>query len=1371
MSTARNSLSDLTFLWFRCLAGCLLGLVCCSGLSGQQTPIPAPLAPWKDWVVWDLQNLECPAIYNQYEKKICYWPGQLSLDLNGEGGTWRMVVTAFAETWFPLPGNSQSWPSGVVLEGKPIVVVERNERPAVKLPAGRHELSGLFRWNQMPQQLGVPASVGLVALQVDGEEIPGPSWDESGNLWLRRTQMDQVGEDQLSVQVYRLIQDGIPLSLRTRLEVTVSGRSREEDFGIVLPEGWKVTELNSPIPVAMDRRNQLRAQLRAGKWMIELEAVRNAPITSIGFPEGDQQVIDQELVALQPDPKLRLLELENVLAVDASQTTFPKDWAVFQTYLWNTAEPILLVEKLRGMGAQRSEELSVDRKLWFAGDGQRLMFRDVVQSRGYRWRLDTAAAQELGAVRIGGEGQVVSLNPGSGNEGVELRTRSVNLEAVGQVHSRNLIPASGWEADVDRLSATLELPPGWRALAVFGPDKVTGDWLTAWTMLDLFLWLIFGLAVTRVWGMPAGLVAFLGFGLSYHEHYSPRYLWFALLIPAAISYVMPAGRTKVAFQRIQLFALVLLLIGLIPYIVVQVQSGLYPQLEPNGFHYQQRQGFIMAAKTAALSRDDYYYRDYVLSESAQAESNSQRFQDKGSGTFAKFSSKNLLADPKQQVQTGPASPEWSWIQVLCDWDGPVSESQRIEPVLLPPWVNRSLVPLRVGLLLALLLILCDASLLNKFKIGRRESAGRRMGALWFGLSFGLWFVWGSAGPAMAQDFPDERMLQVLRSRLLQAPDAFPKAAEIPTVDLRIEDNRVVMQAEIHAAATAAIPLPGQLNQWSPVRVLVNGQAYELVCRQDGYLWIVLDRGVYQVTVESRLADSSSWELRYLLKPRFVTIDAPGWTTQGLVQGKPESQVLFTREQPQTEAGFAYDRNELNALVEVERAIEIGLVWQVNTTVRRFKGAEKSVALNIPLLPGERVLTTGASVGPQGVEVRLGPNEQQFNWVSELPISETLTLSASETDQWVERWQLMASPSWNLGYQGLPPIFENSEPALLPCWYPWPGEQVELKLSSPVAVPGATATVQNVVQEITLGNRQQKSVLTMNIDCSVGGDFRLSLNPQAEISDLTVSGRGIPVRRDGQDVVIPVSPGRQAVVLKWQSIADLQTRMQVERVGLPIEAANITTVVSVPRSRWILWASGPTLGPAVRIWTILLVALIAALVLGSLPQSPLKGWEWLLLVIGLTQIPISLALVVVGWLLVLKWMGNRHGESKSAWFYNLQQIGIILLTLIALFAMVTAVSEGLLGNPKMFIGGNDSTSTQLRWYEPFVFDQLSRPVIFSVSIWFYRLAMLLWALWLAASLLKWLKLGWESFVKNGFFKSRSIRPAPDPEPWQSGESPA
>ena len=44
---------------------------------------------------------------------------------------------------------------------------------------------------------------------------------------------------------------------------------------------------------------------------------------------------------------------------------------------------------------------------------------------------------------------------------------------------------------------------------------------------------------------------------------------------------------------------------------------------------------------------------------------------------------------------------------------------------------------------------------------------------------------------------------------------------------------------------------------------------------------------------------------------------------------------------------------------------------------------------------------------------------------------------------------------------------------------------------------------------------------------------------------------------------------------------------------------------------------------------------------------------------------------------------------------------------------------------------------------------------------YRGAMLAWALWLAVSLLRWLRWGWLSFSEGGFWKSAPPKPKPIP----------
>ncbi len=54
------------------------------------------------------------------------------------------------------------------------------------------------------------------------------------------------------MKLYAALEDGIPLWLRTEIELTVSGKSREEDLGTILPEGWKLAAVESQIPVAID---------------------------------------------------------------------------------------------------------------------------------------------------------------------------------------------------------------------------------------------------------------------------------------------------------------------------------------------------------------------------------------------------------------------------------------------------------------------------------------------------------------------------------------------------------------------------------------------------------------------------------------------------------------------------------------------------------------------------------------------------------------------------------------------------------------------------------------------------------------------------------------------------------------------------------------------------------------------------------------------------------------------------------------------------------------------------------------------------------------------------------------------------------------
>ena len=1314
------------------LVVCLLfgtALILNERAEGQQRSIPEVLRPWEDWVTWSDTQRDCPTTYNSANDRICFWPSQLALAADQQSGSWDITVTVFAETWVPLPGSSEVWPLNVRANGAAVVVVERAGGPAVQLPTGRHELAGEFKWERMPQSIAIPQQVGLLSLTVDNETVEVPSWDASGHVWLQRIQTKEAEKDFVAAKVYRLIEDGIPIWLRTEVELTVSGKSREEVLGWVLPAGWKLATIESPLPVAVDDRARMKAQVRAGKWTISLHAFRTADVREIQFAQDAKPITSRELLGFKARPEFRLAEIEGLQSVDVTQTTFPTKWGQLPVYQWETSSAFKLIEKIRGMGLQRPEGLSINRQFWLDEDGKSLTYRDTVNGQMQQiWRLDVAAGQELGAVRVDGKGQLITANPKTGAHGVEIRTRNLNMEAIGRIDRTKQLSATGWQTDVDSLGWTIALPPGWRLFALFGADRVEGDWLTAWSLLDLFLLLIFSIAVVRMWGFQAGVVAFLAFGLAYHEPGSPRLAWIFLLMPMALLRVVLEGTGRRWIMAWGYFAVALLIITLVPFVASQIQSTLYPQLEIPGVNY--------------ASRGMFWWLDAIYERSARigampSVTRALEQQAVIAERAAQVEIPNLLYDPKARIQTGPGPPEWNWNQVFCQSDGPVSAEQQIKPVLISQTQHKLLSIARLTFLLALFAIFFDVKLRTPFSKRRTAAAAVVL----------LMCVFPSQLPAA--EIPDESMLNTLRERLLEPADAYPHAGEIPSVELKLDGNRVQLDAEIHTALEVAVPLPGRLSVWTPVSVTIDEKPAELVCRREEYLWIVLPQGVHRVAVESILADLTDWEWTFLLRPRRVAITAPGWNVSGVrSNGIPEQQVFFARQQRGTEGAAAYDRKDFDAVVAVDRHVETGLIWQVRNQVNRLSAPGKAISLRVPLLPGENVLTSNVEVEDGLIEVQLGAGQEQFTWMSDLPVAAEINMLAPQTEQWVERWYLVTSPVWHMAPSGLAPVFEAQQQNLIPVWYPWPGEAVTLSFQKPTAVSGDTVTVQHARHDTTLGRRQRTTQLKLDVECSLASDFVIEMDSAADISSLSVDGKSIPVRLDGSQLILPVHPGKQTVEVAWKTDQEMAAIVGTGLVKLPVEGSNINTVMRVPESRWVLWAAGPLRGPAVRFWAILMFAIPAAVALGSLSLSPLRRLEWVLLTIGLTQVHVVAALIVVAWLFMLSRRGKRDPAQARRWLFNISQVGLVLVTLTALGILIVIVGKGLLGNPEMFIVGNNSSRTFLQWFQPRVDQVLPEPYIVSISVWFYRLLMLFWALWLAAALLRWLTWGWRQFSNGG-----------------------
>jgi hypothetical protein len=207
-------------------------------------------------------------------------------------------------------------------------------------------------------------------------------------------------------------------------------------------------------------------------------------------------------------------------------------------------------------------------------------------------------------------------------------------------------------------------------------------------------------------------------------------------------------------------------------------------------------------------------------------------------------------------------------------------------------------------------------------------------------------------------------------------------------------------------------------------------------------------------------------------------------------------------------------------------------------------------------------------------------------------------------------------------------------------------------------------------------------------------------------------------------------------------------MSTPQVDLGTASVNANLNIGLGRDRWVLFAMGPKLGPAVLFWGVLIVIFIVSLGLGKIRLTPLTNRQWFLLLVGLSQIPLESAGVVIAWLMLLGW--RKTQQASGLRYFNALQVVIGVLTLVSLGLLFFAVEQGLLSSPDMQIIGNQSSAFNLNWYQDRSPSTLPVATLISVPLMVYRLLMLAWSLWLALSLLNWIKWGWECFSSNGLW---------------------
>ncbi len=1385
----------------------LLAVALLSSLASAAGPRPESIPPalweWAPWVLHDQKDALCPFLHGT-ETNACAWPGRLALTLDDKGGRFTQSFKVFGrDAWLPLPGEAKRWPQHVQIDGRPAVVVSDGEdNPTVLLSAGEHVVTGDFEWDALPEALEIPPDTGLLSLSVKGQAVSIPNRDGEGRVFLQR-ESTQEETDRVELDVHRLVSDEIPLTLVTQLTLKVSGRSREVLFGRALPEGFVPMELTSGLPVRVEPDGHLRVQVRPGTWVLRLSARGEGPIASLQRPDPQGTWVEgDEVWVFDARPSLRQVLVEGVNAVDPTQTTLPNEWKGFPAYAMGQKDVIKLTERRRGDSEPAPDVLNLSRTLWLDFDGTGYTVSDKMSGQLHRsWRLDVQPGTELGRVVTSGADQSITRLDANAKAGVELRQGGLALEADSRLTGDiGHLSAVSWDADFNSVSATLQLPPGWQLISASGADSVPGTWVDRWTLFDLFLVLIIAVAMGRLFGVPWGALALVTLGLGWLEEDVPQYTWLVVLALEGLFRVLPGGKLKALFKVTRFAAWAALVVMTLTFAVQHVREGMYPALAQHNrslggvktwseYNLDNEAQYARSSSVEAFEQNQNDFKgDYDNAPQGnvfglnQVQQNMPRSlnmkppppQKALSGKKRSFNVRDY--DKNATVQTGPGLPRWDWRPMQIRFSGPVQRDQQLSLFFLGPKVNLVLSFLRVFLLGLLLLCVLGfpggfwppgLKAMVKTAPPEEEEPPAAGSAARSGLAVLLVLLGGlnaRAGGEEMPEPPENLMLEQLKARLLEKPDCAPSCASIPRLQLEATAKLLRLRLEVLSGAQTAVPLPGSAAQWVPETVLLDGKPASGLRRgEDGTLWLQVPPGAHQVLLEGALPPRDQVQVGLPLRAYRVEAKLDGWTLDGLHEdGVADENLQLSRKATNEKGqGASLQVGTLPPFVRVERTLVLGLQWTVETRVERVTPVGNAVVLEVPLLAGESVTSSEVRVQGGKALVNMGANVTELAWSSVLEAKAPLELVAPKGLPWVEVWRLDVSPVWHVALNGIPVVHQQDASGVrMPEWRPWPGEKVTVEVLRPEALQGQTLTIDQSSLSITAGARATDVTFTANFRSSRGGLHAFTLPVGATMQNVTISGAQQPIRQEGQTVAIPLVPGSQQVVLTWREGTSMGTSWTTPAIDVGTATVNADIEVNVPRDRWVLLVRGPGLGPAVLFWSFLLVLLVVSVGLGRTKLTPLSTLRWVLLALGLSQVPIPAIVFVFAWLLFLGWR-EKTPELTSGWF-NLRQLALVGVTGLALIVLGVSVYEGLLGQPEMQVRGNGSSASMLRWFMDRTAAQYPTAWVLSVPMLVYRGAMLAWSLWMALSLVSWLKWGWKSFSTGGLWR----RPPPSPPPLRS-----
>jgi len=556
--------------------------------------VPEPLRPWIPWVLRGQEERLCPELAEN--DRICQFLSRLSLDVKGNQARFVLEGRNFSPGLVPLPGDSLGWPREVRANGKPMPVMPAEEGAAIRLPAGPFRIEGTLSWEAPPQAVKASPGVALIQVVRNGLPLDGIGTDGEGMLWLGKREDEGPdedakagqGQDMLDLRVFRNLEDGIPMTLETRIEMDLDGAPRTLKLGRILPAGSRVLSMQTALSAKLSNQGELEVQGRPGHWEISVRSRFSGFPATFAAASLESPWPAREIWSLRQEPSLRQIQLKGNAAIDPSQSGVPAEWARLPGWAVGTGAALELQEISRGPRLGDSLHAQMHRTLWRSADGSHFTVQDQLHGKATSafHRLSWKDPLQVGRAEISGKGQILS-SLGGKEKGIPVPPGELDVRLLSILPFQSTLDVSPIPQALDRAELSLHWEPGTWLLEVLGPNRTIGTVAASWHLADLAILALIALLIGRRHGWRPAVFTTLLLSLSHHLLPSTAGFVLHLLVASAMAEgLLRRMRGKVATLALRgwvALAALLLACNLVPELLDQAKLAAFPSLEsPNG---------------------------------------------------------------------------------------------------------------------------------------------------------------------------------------------------------------------------------------------------------------------------------------------------------------------------------------------------------------------------------------------------------------------------------------------------------------------------------------------------------------------------------------------------------------------------------------------------------------------------------------------------------------------------------------------------------------------------------------------------------------------------------------------------------------------